>query len=280
MNNKIILITGSTDGIGKQTALELASQNHKIIIHGRKEERCIKTCDEIKSKTKNQNLDYVGADFSSFNDVKQMAERIKSRYSYLDVLINNAGVYLKRRITDENGIELTFKINHLSHFYLTYLLFDLIKKSEDGRIINVSSIAHESADETLDDIMLERDYSGYRAYANSKFHNILFTYALHRRINNSNVKVYALHPGVITTKLLYEGFGISGSPLSVGAETPVFLASSKDVVDLSGKYFIKKKPAKSLKVTYDEKLQEQLWQISIKLLDLDEKKVESKFQLP
>jgi len=274
---KIILITGSTDGIGKQTALELALQNHQVIIHGRSKEKCLKTLEEIKSKSSNIKIDFVVADLANFNEVKQMAEEVKTKFDHLNVLINNAGVYLKKRMTDEKGIELTFKINHLAHFYLTYLLFDLIKKSDDGRIINVSSIAHENADDDLSDIMLEKDYSGYRSYANSKLHNILFTYALHRRIKNSNVKVFALHPGVISTKLLYEGFRISGSPPSVGSETPVYLATSNDVINESGKYFIKKKPVKSSKTSYNEKLQEELWDISIKLIGLDKDEVEKKF---
>jgi len=273
---KTILITGSTDGIGKQTALELAELGHQIIIHGRKEERCLNTINEIKSKVKSSNLDFVVADFSNIEEVKSMGEKIKSRYSVIDVLINNAGVYLKKRQTNEQVIELTFMINHLAHFYLTYLLIDLIKKSNDGRIINVSSIAHESAD-YYEDFFLEKHYSGYTAYANSKLYNILFTYALHRRLKDSNVKVFALHPGVISTKLLYEGFRISGSPLSVGAETPVYLATSEEVKNLSGKYFIKKKPVKSSKISYDEDLQEKLWQFSIDLLRLDKNEVEERF---
>ncbi|MFN4111302.1 MAG: SDR family oxidoreductase, partial [Ignavibacteria bacterium] len=208
--SKIVLITGSTDGIGKQTALELAKGNHQIIIHGREEKKCLNAVNEIKSKTGNQKIDYVVADFSIIKSIEQMANTISSKYSYLDVLINNAGVYLKERKTNDKGIELTFMINHLAHFYLTFLLFDLIKKSNDGRIINVSSIAHENADFNDDDFMLVKKYSGYTAYANSKLCNLLFTYALHRRLKNSNVKVFALHPGVISTKLLYEGFRITG----------------------------------------------------------------------
>lgn len=274
---KIILITGSTDGIGKQTALELAKKNHMVIIHGRNTERCLNVVDEIKNKTNNQNIDYVVADFSNLDEVKRMSEEIKSRYDKLDVLINNAGIYLKRRMSDEKGIELTFKINHLAHFYLTYLLFDLLKKSEDGRIINVSSIAHESADDDFSDLMLSKNYSGYRAYSNSKLHNLLFTYALNRRIKNSNVKVFALHPGVISTKLLYEGFRITGSPLTVGAATPVYLATSDEVKNQSGKYFINKKEARSSKTSNNEKLQEELWNLSIELIGLNKDEVEKKF---
>lgn len=276
--SKIILITGSTDGIGKQTALELASKNNHIIIHGRNEKRALDTINEINSFLKFPSLDFVIADFSSPEEIKQMADELKSKYSVLDVLINNAGVFLNKRMTNEKGIELTFMINHLAHFFLTYLLIDLLKKSSDARIINVSSIAHESADFDDHDFMLEKNYSGYTAYANSKLYNLCFTYALHRRLENSNVKVYALHPGVISTKLLHAGFRISGSPLSVGAETPVYLATSNEVKTLSGKYFVKKKVTKSSKLSYDEKLQEKLWGYSIELLGLDRETVEKKFR--
>ncbi len=276
--SKIILITGSTDGIGKQTALELAERNNQIIIHGRDEKKCISTLNEIKSKTGNQKIDYVVADFSTIKSIEQMANIISSKYSHLDVLLNNAGVYLRERKTNDRGIELTFMINHLAHFYLTFLLFDLIKESDDGRIINVSSIAHESADFNDDDFMLGKKYSGYTAYANSKLFNLLFTYALHRRLKNSNVKVYALHPGVISTKLLYEGFRITGSPLNIGAETPVYLSTSENVKNQSGNYFIKKKPVQSSRISYDEGLQEKLWNYSLELLGLNKEEVDQKFR--
>ncbi len=275
--SKIILITGSTDGIGKQTAFELAKLEHRIIIHGRNKEKCIRAIDEIKSKIDNANLDYVVADFSSTDEIKKMSDELHSKYSCIDVLINNAGVYLKKRMTNEEGIELTFMINHLAHFYLTYLLFDLLKKSNDARIINVSSIAHENADFEDDDFMLEKNYSGYKAYANSKLFNLLFTYALERRLDGKNISTFALHPGVISTKLLYEGFRITGSPLSVGAETPVYLATENDIKDHNGKYFIKKKPVRSSRLSYDEALQEKLWEYSIKLLKLNKEEVELTF---
>lgn len=275
--SKIVLITGSTDGIGKQTAFELAQLGYKIIIHGRDENKCIKTKDEIGSKIYNSELSYVVADLSSVEEIKKMSDELHSKFSRIDVLINNAGVFLRKRITNKEGIELTFMINHLAHFYLSYLIFDHLKKSEDARIINVSSIAHENADFDKDDFMLEKNYSGYKAYANSKLYNILFTYALVRRLRSKNITTYALHPGVISTKLLYEGFRISGSPLTVGAETPVYLATTEEIKIYNGQYFIKKKPVRSSKLSYDEALQEKLWDYSINLLKLNKDEVESVF---
>lgn len=265
MEQKVILITGSTDGIGKQTAIELAKLQHKVILHGRDEKKCIRTLEEIKSFTNNDSLEYVVSDFSSKINVFQLASEIKNRFQFIDVLINNAGVFLRSRKVNEDGIELTFMINHQAHFILTLELISLLRKSSQGRIINVSSIAHESANLDLDDLMLSKKYSGYTAYANSKLLNILFTYALARRLATTNITVNALHPGVITTKLLYEGFRITGSDIRVGAQTPVYLATSEDVKNETGKYFEKKKAVKSSSISYDNDLREKVWQISIEL---------------
>ncbi len=274
---KTVLITGSTDGIGKQTAIGLARQGFNVFVHGRDERKCIDTVNQIKGVTKNIHIKYFVADFSSVDEIKKLSEILNSETDTLDVLINNAGVYMHKREVNDKGIELTFMINHLAHFYLTYLLIHMIKRSHDGRIINVSSIAHENAEIHDEDFMLRKNYSGYTAYANSKLYNILFTRSLERRLRNSNVKVFALHPGVISTKLLYEGFRIKGSPVEIGAETSIYLAVSDDVKEMSGKYFVKKKPVSPSRLSFDEKLQEKLWDYSIQLLGLDKLEVENRY---
>ena len=265
MESKRILITGATDGIGKQTAYELAKLNHNVILHGRDEQKCIDVTNEIKKKTNNHSLDYFVSDFSSKANVFQLASKIIDRFKFIDVLINNAGVYLKHRQINDDGIELTFMVNYLAHFILTIKLIPLLKNSKQGRIINVSSIAHESARLELTDLNLAKNYSGYIAYANSKFLNILFTYALARKLLSTNITVNALHPGVITTKLLYEGFKITGSDVSVGAQTPIYLSISNDVKKVTGKYFEKNEVTRSSKKTYDINLQEKIWEVSCEL---------------
>ncbi len=269
MNQKRIFITGSTDGIGKQTAIELALQGHEIILHGRNKIKINKTLEEIINQTNNKNIKGFVADFSSFKQIKKMATEITNEYNYIDILINNAGIYMKERILTENGYETTFQVNHLAHFLLTNLLIKLIKESKQGRIINVSSIAHQSADFDLENLNGEKYFSSYNAYAVSKFANILFTKKLSENLLNTNITVNSLHPGVISTKLLKAGFNISGASVKRGAETPVYLAVSKEVEKISGEYFIDKRIEKTHPKTYDRTLINNFWHISSKMVSID-----------
>ena len=208
MRNKRILITGSTDGIGKQTAIELAKLGASILIHGRNEERCAKAVNDIVSVSGNADINYISADISSLSQVKMMAKDIITKFDRLDVLINNAGVYENGKIFTIDGYEATFAINHLAHFLLTNLLLDLLKSSAPTRIINVSSIAHTNCDFDLENLNSEKYFDSYNAYAISKAANILFTYKLAMNLERSYVTVNSLHPGVISTKLLHKGFNI------------------------------------------------------------------------
>lgn len=269
MDRKIILITGSTDGIGKQTAFELAALGHKIIIHGRSEKRINETIEEIKKLTDNKNLTPALADFASLNQVRKLAEEIQNKFNRIDVLINNAGVYMKEHLLTEDGYEMTFAVNHLSHFLLTNLLIETIKKSEQGRIINVSSIAHESAEVDFENLNTEKKFSPYGAYALSKFANIVFTKALAKKLIGTNITVNSLHPGVISTKLLKAGFNITGSSVKKGAETSVYLALSSEVKNITGEYFIDKKIARTHPLTYKEEVWKKLWDISSKMVGLN-----------
>ena len=267
MKSKQILITGSTDGIGKQTALELAKAGHKVIIHGRDEERVRTVFEDIRKKTDNDSLGYVVADLSSLAEVKQMAGKVKSEYSGLDVLLNNAGVFRGLRELSKDGYEMTFAVNHLSHFLLTNLLLDTIKKSEQGRIVTVSSMAHASAID-FDNLQGKKFYDGYTAYAYSKLCNILFTFYLADKLAETNVTANCLHPGVISTKLLHAGWGMGGASLSQGAETSVFLATSPDVENVSGTYFISKRESNPAAISFDKTIQQKLWDLSMEMTGL------------
>lgn len=267
MTNKTILITGATDGIGKQTAIELAKTGSRIIIHGKNEERCKKTVAEIVDKTGNSDIDYLSADFASLSQVKEMANSIKLKYSQLDVLINNAGVYENEKIYTFDGYEMTFGVNHLAHFLITILLFNLLKTSAPTRIINVSSIAHTNCDFDLENLNSEKYFDNYNAYAISKAANILFTYKIAESLKGSDVTVNSLHPGVITTKLLEKGFNMQGASLEEGASTSVYLASSTEVNRVTGKYFINSEETNSAPFTYDTKLQENFWNESLKMIE-------------
>jgi len=273
MKDKIVLITGSTDGIGKQTALELAQKGATVLIHGRSLKRGRVIVDQIIRQTTNSSIDLFISDFSSLNQVKELAEEIKTKYNRLDILINNAGIYMKKRIVTEDGYEMTFQVNHLAHFLLTILLLDLIEHSIPSRIVNVSSMAHSS---TIDfnDLQSEKNYSAYGAYALSKLANILFTIKLAEDLKNKGVTVNCLHPGVIDTKLLREGFGSMGRDVNDGAKIPVFLASSPEVDDDTGKFYtnsfkgIIKKEQRAAEIAYNKDVQEKLWEISTKLAGL------------
>jgi len=267
MKNKIILITGATDGIGKQTALDLAKLGSKVIVHGRNEEKCKNTATEIANKTGNSDIDYVSADLASLSQVKDMANLIISKYDRLNVLINNAGVFENEKIFTSDGYEMTFGVNHLAHFLLTILLLDLIKSSAPSRIINVSSMAHSGNEFDLENLNSEKSFSSYNAYAISKAANILFTYKLAKDLEGTGVTVNALHPGVISTKLLHKGWEIGGASLESGAATSVYLASSDEVEGVTGKYFSNKRRSRSSSLTHDEELQQKLWDISYKMVE-------------
>jgi NAD(P)-dependent dehydrogenase (short-subunit alcohol dehydrogenase family) len=262
MKNKIVLVTGSTDGIGKQTALELAEMGAIVLIHGKDNRKCESTLDEIKKISGNTDLKYFIADLSSFVSIRQLAREINKSFESIDVLINNAGVFANKRELNSDGIEMTFMVNHLAPFLLTNLLQEKIKRAQSARIINVSSIAHMRAKLDFDNLNSEKDFNGYAVYSLSKLANILFTYELAERLKDTSVTVNALHPGVITTKLLFQGFGIRGSSVKVGAETSVYLASSEEVKNITGKYFDKKKPVRSSKESYDKLNQKKLWEVS------------------
>lgn len=267
MEKKIILVTGSTDGIGKEAAYEMASMGHEIIMHGKRDKYGENLAEEFKRKTNNPDIHYFNCDLSDFKDIEKFTETLKTKFNKLDVLLNNAGVFMNEKVTLPNGLEMTFMVNHMAVFYLTNNLTDLVKQSEKGRIIVTSSMAHSSSID-FNNLNGEKYWDSYNAYAVSKLENILYTYKLDRllREENSNVTVNCLHPGVISTKLLHAGWGIGGAPVRQGAATSVFLATSPKAENVTGKYFVNKKPQKSAAFSYDIKAQDKLWQISLEIL--------------
>jgi NAD(P)-dependent dehydrogenase (short-subunit alcohol dehydrogenase family) len=271
MDQMNILVTGSTDGIGKETAVELASRKTAdsreilVIVHGRDRKKAEKAKEYVRQASGNSRVEQVEADFSSLSQVHGMADDIRSRYSRLDVLINNAGIVSNHRRESEDGYELTFAVNHLAPFLLTNLLLDLIKKSAPSRIINVSSMVHSGALIDFHDIHMKRDYSGSSAYARSKLANLLFTYTLSGRLKGTAVTVNALHPGVINTKLLRVNYS-GGRPPKEGARTPVYLAISPELQVVTGKYFVNMQQTTSSSLSYDTALQEKLWEVSEELV--------------
>ncbi len=269
VEGNVILVTGSTDGIGMQTALDLADMGAHVIVHGRNRERGESVQREIRRATGNDQVDLLIADLASQRQIHELAGAIERRYHRIDVLVNNAGVYVKQRRMTEDGLEMTFAVNHLAPFLLTNLLLDLLRASAPSRVVTVSSTTHQSIRQVdFENLQGEKWYDGYYAYALSKLGNILFTYELARRVASEGITANTLHPGAVNTKLLRAGFGNYGVDLERGAETPVYLASSPEVGGGTGKYFVNKRPTPSSPLSYDRDLQKDFWQIGEQLTDL------------
>jgi retinol dehydrogenase-12 len=264
MDGKTVLITGATNGIGKAAALELAKMGASLVIVGRNPAKTQDTVAEIKATSGNPNVEYLLADLSSMAEVRKLAEAFKSKHARLDVLINNAGAMFAKRQETVDGYEMTFAINHLSYFLLTNLLLDTLKASAPARIINVSSDAHRIGELDFDDLHSTRGYGmgGMRAYGISKLANVMFTYELARRLEGTGVTANVLHPGFVAT-----GFGRNnGTWLDLGmrlahlfaispekgAETIVYLASSPQLIGVTGKYWEKGREVASSKPSYDQ----------------------------
>lgn len=264
MKNRIVLVTGSTDGIGKETAKELAGMGATVLLHGRDARKGKKVKDEIMRATGNSRIHFFQADLASLDEVRHIAAAIQEKFNHLHVLINNAGVFEAKRRLSKDGFEMTFAVNHLAHFLLTCLLKDLIIGSAPARVINVSSMAHSTTLD-FDNLQGEKGYSGYTAYAYSKLCNILFTFKLAKLWQDKGVTVNCLHPGVINTKLLRAGWGMGGASVRQGARTSVYLASSGEVENVTGKYFFDMQgPAQPAQIAYDEQVQNRLWELSEK----------------
>lgn len=266
MKTKTILITGSTDGIGKQTALELAQLGHEIIVQGKNAEKGEKVVNEIVNLSLNKKVHYLNADLSDFNQIKDLAVQVKSKFNKLDTLLNNAGIFENEKVILPNKLESTFMVNHMAYFTICNLLMDMLQETGNARIVNVSSIAQaESID--FDNLNGEKYFDNYNSYALSKLENVLFTYKLHRLLKGQNITANCLHPGIVNTKLLNEGWGSGGLTVERGAKCSVFLAINNEVDNISGKYYVSCQQKKSSAISYDLKIQDRLWEISQNIMN-------------
>ena len=275
---KVCMVTGATSGIGKVTARELAQRGAVVVVVGRNEARSEAAVSQIRQQTANPSVDYLLADLSSQQEIRRLAGEFESRYSRLDVLVNNAGAIMLSRRESADGIEMTFALNHLAYFLLTNLLLDRLKSSAPARIINVSSNSHERAKLDFDDLQNRRRYRGWRAYAWSKLENILFSYELARRLEGTGVTVNALHPGLVGTNFLANNgvlgrflkmlVAIKGMSPEQGARTSIYLATSPEVETLTGRYFFQELEVPSSVASYDEDDARRLWQLSAELTGL------------
>jgi len=273
LSGKIIIVTGATAGIGKVTALRLAEMGATVVGVGRNPAKCAAVSQEIRQLTGNPQVEFLVCDLALLAQVRGLADDFRKRHDRLDVLVNNAGGFFFRRQVTGEGIEMTFALNHLSYFLLTNLLLDLLHAAPSARIVNVSSQAHQSGALHFDDLEMKRGYNGWKAYAQSKLANVLFTYELARRMEDTRVAVNALHPGFVATQFghnngLIVRLGIrltqslGGMTPEEGARTSVYLASSPEVDGVTGKYFVDCQLRRSSPASYDPGLAERLWEVS------------------
>jgi len=213
----------------------------------------------IRAENPSAQIETILCDLADFSSVRHAADEILRTTDRIDVLLNNAGIFMNEHKLNENGIEMTMVINYYSHFLLTGLLIARLRQS-NARVISVSSIAHRNGKIDLDDLDYKKIFTPYQPYADSKLAMIIFSKALARRYKE--IRSNSLHPGVIDTKLLHTGFGIKGAPVAEGIKTSLFLATSEDVKSVSGKYFVDAKEAHAKEMTDSEELQDSFWQLS------------------
>jgi NAD(P)-dependent dehydrogenase (short-subunit alcohol dehydrogenase family) len=272
MAGKKILVTGSTDGIGKAAARILAGQGHRVLLHGRNREKGGRVLEELESETGSGDLDLFIADLAVQEQVRGLAGEVRDAYERLDVLVNNAGVYMPEREVAAGGVEMTVAVNFLAQVLLTHELLPFLQASAPGRIVNVASIAHRSVQD-LDQKNLPGfpDYDGYEAYAVSKLGIVAFTARLARTLEGTGVTANCLHPGAIDTKLLraYRGGRGGGAPPEKGAEVVVHLAVSPDAGTTSGGYFEETRWTEPSPLARDPGVQDFFWRMALDLTGVE-----------
>ena len=273
MDKPICLITGATDGIGKVTACELARVGHTVVLAARNEAKAASVTREIVESTGNRDVGYLAADLRSLTQLHRLAEAFKVRYPRLDVLINNAGIIMPKRVLTEDGYETTYQVNYLAQFYLTQLLLGELEKSPQGRVINLSSSVYRAGKFDPGNLQGERRFSTIGAYAASKLCVLLFTIELAHRLRPTRVTANAAHPGIVRTPMMrgaegvfraisYAALPFSRSP-DKGAATSIYLADSPDLARISGQYFANAKIQKVKSAYNTQENRKLLWALSM-----------------
>ena len=278
-NNKTILITGATNGIGKAAAINFAESAKSIAFTYRNEELAEDLKNEMQKINPNLSINSFFCDFSVQDSIRECADKIKNDLKAIDLLINNAGVVNTEYSETIDGIENTFAVNHLGYFLFTNLLLDLVKKESESRIINVSSAAHHFVKGMhWDDINYKDDFKmGLKAYGQSKLGNILFTKQLAKKLQKDGVTVNAIHPGGVNTSLGNQNNSLLGRVLKIilkpffrsplkGANTIIYLAEI-DGLSITGAYWVDGRVAKTSHYSKNEAEAEKLWRLSEKLVN-------------
>ena len=268
-SRRVMLVTGSTDGIGKQTALGLARGGAHVLVHGRSRPKVDAAIADLQEEAPGASFDGVSFDLGSMASVRKGAEQIKEKTQRLDVLVCNAGIFSAERVLTAEGIEITLAVNHVGHFLLTSLLEPMLLAAAPGRVIVVSSVAHTRGRIHLDDLTLGKAFSGYAAYAQSKLANVMFALSLADAHTPEQLLAYSFHPGVVATKLLRQGFGpVPGGSPEHGARMAIDLALSDPPMASSGAYYSEGTPAQPAAAALDEASRRALWQATEKLAGL------------
>lgn len=279
MANKVVLITGGAGGIGKATAIGLATLGARVGITGRDRTRAEQAAADIRAASGNLAVDAFAADMTSQAEVRRLAVAVLDAYPRLDVLVNNVGGFWAHRHLTADGMERTFALNYLAPFLLTNLLLDRLTASAPARVVTVSSSAQAMGRIDFDDLQGARNYSGQRAYSQSKLATVMFTNELARRLGGTGVTATSLHPGVVRTNFGAEdqaGFFAVISRVALpllktpaqGAQTAIYLASSPDVDGVTGQFFANRKRKTANKVAYDTHMTATLWQVSADLVGM------------
>ena len=269
---QVILVTGATDGLGRAVASELAGRGAALLLHGRDEARLADAAEGIRAESGNEKLGTYRADFSSLDEVNDLAKAIERDQDRIDVLVNNAGVGSTlpgdgERMESRDGHELRFAVNYLAHFLLTRRLEALIRESAPTRIVNVSSAGQTPID--FDDVMLERAYDGTRAYCQSKLAQIMFTFDLADELRDAGVTVNCLHPAsLMPTKIVMHARGAAISTLEEGVEATVRLAAAPALDGVTGLYFDRQSEARANGQAYDLDARRRLRELSERLVGL------------
>jgi NAD(P)-dependent dehydrogenase (short-subunit alcohol dehydrogenase family) len=279
IQGKVCIVTGSNSGIGKETALALASMRATVVMVVRNKEEGSRARAHVVKVSGNDATDLMICDVSSTSSIRSFANEFIGKYNRLNVLINNAGAVFSKRETTVDGFESTFAVDYLGMFLLTHELLPLLRSSAPSRIINLGSGLSKSGRLDLNDLQSEKSYNGMRVYANAKLMVLMFTYALARRLEGSGVAVNAVMPGFAATSLGRNTGSLRQSvmfklvrPMQISpkkaAEPPVYLASSEKIGGVTGKCFAKKQEVTTAPVSYDQELQEKLWNKSLELLGM------------
>jgi NAD(P)-dependent dehydrogenase (short-subunit alcohol dehydrogenase family) len=265
-----ILVTGSTDGLDKAVATELADAGATVLVHGRDDERGRDTLAEFRGRTGNSRVGWYRADLASLVDVRRLAAAVAADHDRLDVLVNNAGIGTTlpgggERLESEDGLELRFAVNYLAPYLLTRLLLPLLRSSA-ARIVNVSSAGQAEMD--FDDVMLERRYSGNQAYCQSKLALIMLTLDLADELGGSGVTANALHPGTyMPTKMVLAAGVTPYDTLETGIEATIRLIADPSLDGVTGRYFDRQVEATALGQAYDADARARLRALSKRLVD-------------